>query len=152
MGDTRPERFALGAEIGPPNASMSARATGCAGARTATVVRPPTLAAQISARRGRMMASGPGQNASASFCARTSQPITDFFAIAASSTCAINGFDGGRPFSRYTSDTAGSLVASHARPYTVSVGNATGSPRRSRAAHCATASGVGSSTTGMRAI
>ena len=57
---------------------------------------PPTLAAQISLRRGRMIASGPGQKASASFCARTSQPITVRFAIAASRTCAMSGFDEGR--------------------------------------------------------
>ena len=91
VGDSRPERFALGAEIGRPNASSSACATGCAGARTATLARPPTDSAQMSCRRGRMIASGPGQNASASRCARTSQPTTCFFAIAASVTCAISG-------------------------------------------------------------
>ena len=61
------------------------------GARTATLARPPTDSAQMSCRRGRMIASGPGQNASASRCARTSQPTTCFFAIAASVTCAISG-------------------------------------------------------------
>ena len=152
VGETRPLRLALGAEIGPPNASMRARATGCAGERTATLLRPPTLAAHTCARRGRMSANGPGQNASANFCARTSQPITVAFAIAASSTCAMSGLFAGRCLRRNTSHTAGSLVESHASPYTVSVGNAMGIPRFNCATHCAIVSALGCRISGMRSI
>ena len=96
----RPERFALGAAIGCPKAAISACATACAGLRTATDVRPPTESAEIELRRLKIIASGPGQNASASLSARLSQPMTASFAIATPETCAMSGFDDGRRFMR----------------------------------------------------
>ena len=49
-----------------PKAASSARATGCAGARSATVSCPPVTAAGTIADFGNTSVSGPGQKASAS--------------------------------------------------------------------------------------
>ena len=55
VGLGRPERLALGAAMGTPAASISARATGCEGMRTATVASPAVT------RRGTLLALGEDQ-------------------------------------------------------------------------------------------
>ncbi len=52
VGLGRPERLADGATIGRPNAAITACATGCAGARTATVSRPARARSQTRRRIG----------------------------------------------------------------------------------------------------
>src|SRR2546430_495152 len=49
VGDSSAERLALGAATGTPAASSSARATGCAGTRTATVGPPAVTASGTAA-------------------------------------------------------------------------------------------------------
>ena len=68
VGETWPERLADGATTGPPNAASSARATGCAGTRTATLSSPASArsATRNPAAFGSTSVSGPGQNAAAS--------------------------------------------------------------------------------------
>jgi len=58
-----PEAFALGAASGAPVAAMSARATGCAGMRTATVGWPAVMIGGTrDGSAGKRRVSGPGQN------------------------------------------------------------------------------------------
>ena len=66
VGLIRPDGLADGAATGPPNAASSARATGCAGTRTATVSSPAVTSGEspAPARSGSTSVSGPGQNAS----------------------------------------------------------------------------------------
>ena len=66
VGLGRPERFALGAAIGTPAASMRARATGWSGTRTATVGRPAVTTSGTLLRFARTIVSGPGQKRAAS--------------------------------------------------------------------------------------
>ena len=63
VGLTRPERLADGAATGRPTARSSVCATGCAGARTATVSSPALASSDTppSVRRGSTRVSGPGQ-------------------------------------------------------------------------------------------
>ncbi len=67
VGETWPERLAEGATTGPLKAASKARATGCAGTRTATLSRPASArsATPQSGRFGSTSVSGPGQNAAA---------------------------------------------------------------------------------------
>ena len=60
---------------GPSKAASRARATGCAGTRTATLSRPASArsATPQSGRFGSTSVSGPGQNAAASFSAAASK-------------------------------------------------------------------------------
>ena len=64
-----PAGVALGAAMGTPAAAISLRATGCSGSRTATVSSPALTLAGTRSERGKIIVSGPGQNASASFSA-----------------------------------------------------------------------------------
>ena len=75
VGETWPERLAEGATTGPSKAASKARATGCAGTRTATLSSPASArsATPQSGRFGSTSVSGPGQNAAASFSAAASK-------------------------------------------------------------------------------
>ena len=64
VGESSIERFALGAAIGIATAASSARATGCAGTRTATDGRFAVTASGIIGRFGSTSVNGPGQKAS----------------------------------------------------------------------------------------
>lgn len=64
-----PDALALGAATKPPAASISRCATGCDGNLTATVSSPPVVSSGTVSFLGRIMVSGPGQNASHSRCA-----------------------------------------------------------------------------------
>ena len=135
VGLTRPERLAEGAAIGRPAARSSACATGCAGARSATVSSPALASNErpLSARRGNTRLSGPGQKRRAAMRARSSNTAS-LSASASSGTWTISGLKCGRPFAAKIRATAVSLVASPPSPYTVSVGKATSSPARMRRA------------------
>ena len=71
VGLTAPLRLAEGAAIGRPAARISACATGCAGARIATVSSPAVASSAIgeSLARGSTSVSGPGQKRAASLSA-----------------------------------------------------------------------------------
>ena len=62
VGLGRPDRFADGATTGRPKRCSTARASGCAGARTATVSRPARARSQMAAgsESGATMVSAPG--------------------------------------------------------------------------------------------
>ena len=148
VGLTRPKRLALGAatphtgaspgtaaSLGAAQATSSACATGWAGQRRPTLSCPPVAAVATPLRRGRMRVSGPGQNASTSFCANAGTSLAKWAMPAASATCTISGWSLGRPLAAKICATAASLLASAARPYTVSVGRPSSAPlRRARAA------------------
>ena len=69
----------------------AARATGCAGTRTATVPRPAVTSSGTCDRLGSAIVSGPGQKRSASSCASGGQSVTSARAPAMSATCAMSG-------------------------------------------------------------
>mmetsp|Transcript_19577 Transcript_19577/g.77994 ORF Transcript_19577/g.77994 Transcript_19577/m.77994 type:complete len:214 (+) Transcript_19577:2431-3072(+) len=144
VGEGLPEELADGAAMGRPVAARREHATGCFGTRTATVSKPAVTSEEIfdvgcSVDKGRTRLRGPGQNFSASKSAGA-----DIAANPASSRasrlamCTISGLSAGLPFALNTIATASVLVASAPRPYTVSVGNATTSPRLSDDAASAT--------------
>ena len=101
VGLTRPEGLALGAARGSSTASSSARATGWAGMRTATLSRPAVATRDKGApsARGRTRVSGPGQNAAATRSARSSKRAMAR-APARSATWTIRGLCAGRPLAR----------------------------------------------------
>jgi len=72
--------------------------------------------------------SGPGQKASASVIAALFTFFAQWCTCDSSGICTINGWFVGRPFAANIFATASLLLASAARPYTVSVGKATHSP------------------------
>ena len=57
-----PDRFELGAAIGTFAAFISARANGCFGIRTATVLSPAVILSPILGFYFKMIVSGPGEN------------------------------------------------------------------------------------------
>ncbi len=65
-----PERLALGAARGNPQAAIRARAAGWLGARRARESRPALTAAGTPLLRGTIRVRGPGQKASARVCAK----------------------------------------------------------------------------------
>ena len=67
--DGRPDALADGAAMGTAASSISARATGCAGKRTATVSSPAETSSGTAPLFFITMVSGPGQNARARRCA-----------------------------------------------------------------------------------
>ena len=150
VGLTRPKRLALGAATphtgGPPWASLSpgaaqassrAWATGWAGQRSPTLSCPPVAALATPGRRGRMSVSGPGQKASTSFCAKPGTSLAKCAMPSALATCTIRGWSLGRPLATKICATAASLLASAARPYTVSVGRPSSAPLRTARAAAA---------------
>ena len=129
-----PDRLADGAASGQPLSLMMRRATGCTGNRTARVGSPPDTFAATASDRGKMRVSGPGQNASASFSAIGDTRVTRGYNCSRSPICTISGLSCGRPLAAKIAATASAFRASAARPYTVSVGMATGNPCRSNSA------------------
>ena len=67
VGLGRENRFALGAATGTPAISINARATRCDGTRNATLGKPAVTGSGIAGFLGRIIVSGPAQNASPSF-------------------------------------------------------------------------------------
>ena len=131
VGLIDPLALADGAARGLPLSRIRLSIAGWAGMRSAMVARPPVTrgAMLLSARSGRTIVSGPGQNAFANMSAvRFNVAIRS--AMPRSATWTISGLNPGRPFAAKIAATARSSVASAARPYTVSVGTATGSPAR----------------------
>jgi len=61
VGLVCPKRLAEGAAMGTPLARNSARATACAGTRTATVCKPAVTLLGMALWLGRTRVSGPGQ-------------------------------------------------------------------------------------------
>ena len=142
VGLMRPKRFALGAASGRPKRSITARKTGCALIRTATVPSPAVTTSGTTARRGSTSVSGPGQKRLVSMA--TSARLSAGISASSSSQpgvgrCTISGSKNGRSFASKIFSTASGLSASAASPYTVSVGSATGSPDASTAAARVTA-------------
>ncbi len=129
-----PDVLALGAAIRQPLSSISASATGCPGIRTATVLSPPVVSRGTLSLPGTITVSGPGQNTSASLPARAASPDATAHRSSNREMCTISGLSEGRPLAAYIFDAAEAFRASAPRPYTVSVGNATSSPARIRAA------------------
>ena len=111
-----PLRFALGAAMGRPSARISILAAGCDGMRTATVESPALTASGISSDFGKTIVSGPGQNASISFCARSSTRATSGGSSLLSLICAMSGLSAGRPFASKIFSTALPLSASAPSP------------------------------------
>ena len=133
VGLGRPERLPLGAAMGRPHASISARATGCEGMRMATLSSPAVTTAGTISFLGRIIVSGPGQKAAASL--RAISLMWHSGSISASAAmCTISGLSAGRSLAAKILRTAGSLSAFAPRPYTVSVGKPTISPARSSCA------------------
>ena len=154
VGLTRPKRLALGAATpqtgglpasspSPTAAQASSRAwaTGCEGQRSPTLSCPPVAAVATPGRRGRMSVSGPGQKASTSFCAKSGTWLAKCAMPSALATCTISGWSLGRPLAAKICATAASLLASAARPYTVSVGRPSRAPLRTARAAAAMAWG-----------
>ena len=139
--DGLPEVLADGAASGTPAARIIACAIGCTGKRIPTVFNPPDVTIGILSCLGRMMVSGPGQNASASFCASGGNSVAISRTMERSAMCTMSGLSCGRPFASKIRLTACGLSASAARPYTVSVGMPTTSPARSSAPASSIAAG-----------
>ena len=112
----RPERLALGAARGRPAASISARATGCTGKRTATVFSPAVTSAGMAGAFSRIMVRGPGQKAERSFFARSGTWRTTPGSWERSLMWTMSGLSAGRPFAAKTERAALGFVASAARP------------------------------------
>ena len=124
-----PDRFALGAAIGTPQARINALAHSFSGKRTPTLSRPAVQTSDILSPLGRIMVSGPGQKASASFCAcKGMSPLMTFRISSIQAICTIRGLSWGRPFAAKIFRIASGSQALAPRPYTVSVGKATTSP------------------------
>ena len=94
VGLTPPLRLADGAASGNPVRAISSRIAGCAGQRSATVVRPALTAAHsgASVRFGSTSVNGPGQNAAASSRARSSNSAS-LSAMARLATWTISGVE-----------------------------------------------------------
>ena len=134
VGLGEPERLADGAARDRPDSRMTARATGWDGIRTATVGRPALTSSGMRGPFGKIMVSGPGQYARASFTAVSGISAASRGSVSQSAICTIRGLSIGRPLASKIRATAGPFSASAASPYTVSVGIATSSPARSSSA------------------
>ena len=130
VGLSLPDGFADGATK-PPGKAAKSLSTGVInfGIRTAKVLAPSRANGDTeqSCLIGATIVSGPGQN----FCA-ASIAFGDKSTWATTSLkeakCAISGLKCGRLLTANIFATAVSFIASAARPYTVSVGNATSPP------------------------
>ena len=100
VGLGRPDRLAEGAARGTSAASMTARAVGWEGQRTATVSRPPLVSRGMRSDLGRMMVSGPGQKAAANFLALSGTSCTRGGRWAGLLMWTIRGLSEGRPLAR----------------------------------------------------
>ena len=106
----------------------------------ALVAKVPRIVASI----------GPGHITRARRDASLGQSRASPRAIDSPLTCTMSGLWPGRPLTRKTRWTAASLSARAPSPYTVSVGNATSPPARSRSAARATCASTFSSGAGCR--
>lgn len=98
------------------------------GMRTPTVSSPAQVTVDTSGPRGMTMVSGPGQNAAASFLARSGTSDTiNAAAFPCRRYVTSAGYPCGRPLASKIFLTASPLRASAAMPYTVSAGRATSS-------------------------
>src|ERR1019366_7501019 len=97
VGETRLDRFALGAARGKPHSLITAWMNGWLGQRTPTVGPPAVMMPGISAARGSTSVKGPGQNALSRLPARAGQLATQRFAIAMLATWTMIGLCVGRP-------------------------------------------------------
>ena len=93
-----PERFALGAAIYPPLASISALAILFEGILTATVSKPPVVSFGTTSFLLNIMVKGPGQYLSASFNASEGMSLTIFPKAFKFEICTIKGLSLGLPF------------------------------------------------------
>ena len=117
VGEGRPERLALGAAMGRRAASISARAAGCTGKRTATVSSPAVTAMGTASDFGKISVMGPGHQASIS--ARAAGDGSTAISGASWSIwlmCTINGLSPGRPFASKMRFTASASSALAPRP------------------------------------
>ena len=80
------------------------------------LVWPAADAVPMPERRGTITVSGPGQNASASFCAAAGHSLANARAAATSPTCTISGWSAGRPLAAKIFATAASSSARAPRP------------------------------------
>lgn len=97
MGLGLPDKLAEGAARGTPAASMTARAVGWEGQRTATVSRPPLVCWGMTSDLGKMMVRGPGQKAAASFWALSGTSLTRGASWENRLMWTISGLSEGRP-------------------------------------------------------
>ena len=111
-----PERLADGAAKATPLSRMTCCTTGWDGIRTPTVSSPAQVTALTSSPRGMTIVSGPGQNAAASFLARSGTSDTMPCSISMPQICTIRGLSCGRPFASKIFLTASPLRASAAMP------------------------------------
>ena len=89
--DGRPEVLAEGAASGIPAARMMACAMGWEGKRIPMVFKPPDVTIGILSCLGRMMVSGPGQNASANACASGGNSVAISLTLSRSAIWTIKG-------------------------------------------------------------
>ena len=99
-----------------PKAASSARATGCAGARSATVSCPPVTAAGTIADFGKTSVSGPGQKASASRAAASGTSDAKARAAPKLLKWTMSGWLVGRPLAAKMRPTAAAFEASAPSP------------------------------------
>ncbi len=99
-----------------PKAASRARATGCAGARSATLDCPPVMTSGTRCDRGSTIVSGPGQNASARRAAASGTSPAHSRAAAKLLTCTMTGWLRGRPFAAKMRATAAGFAASAPSP------------------------------------
>ena len=116
MGLGIPERLAEGAARGRPAARMTCRATGWEGIRTATVGNPAVTSPGTQGAWGKMMVSGPGQQASASRRAFSGMAVTRGAQSSSAAICTIRGLSIGRPLAAKIPATAPPFKASAASP------------------------------------
>src|ERR1019366_5141974 len=134
VGEIPVNRFALGAATGTCAASISAKATGCAGIRTPTVGNPAVTMSGTADNLGTTSVNGPGQNRSARMRAVSGHDEATRSIISRLLTCTMIGLVPGRPLTSNTRATATASSAFAPKPYTVSVGKATSLPLRSNSA------------------
>src|ERR1022692_4400883 len=111
VGEIPVKRFALGAATGTCAASISAKATGCAGIRTPTVGNPAVTMSGTSVVLGTTRVSGPGQNRSAKMRAASGHDEASWAIISRLLTCTMIGLVPGRPL---TSKILATALASSA--------------------------------------
>ena len=100
VGLGRPDRLAEGAAKGTPAASITARAVGWEGQRTATVSSPPLVVRGTRSDLGRIMVRGPGQNTAASRFAASGTSRTRGASWDTWLMWTIRGLSEGRPLAR----------------------------------------------------
>ena len=117
VGLGRPERLALGAATGRAAASISARASGWAGKRTATVESPAVTSGGTRSDLGKISVIGPGHHASISaFAMGEGAPATRGASCCNALMCTISGLSPGRPLASKMRFTASAFSASAPRP------------------------------------